>query len=252
MATADVTGNEDTAIPLNITLGNLEPGATQSVLVAGVPTGAMLSAGTDNGDGTWTLTPAQTSGLTITPLQHSDADFQLTVTASSDDGSTVETSGPQTIDVTVDPVADTPNLTVTSTASGTEDGSAQVNIPASILALDGNPGLVVTISNVPSGATLSAGTDNGDGTWTLGSGKLDNLIVEPPAGDASSFTLDISATAPVQENPVNEGFASDAGSFTYSDDTFRGTAAAGLCRRRLERRCGRDRRRTGCPTGRGR
>nr|MDJ0945407.1 cadherin domain-containing protein [Kiloniellales bacterium] len=225
VVTADVTGDEDTGIPLSITLGNLEPGAAQSVLISGVPSGAMLSAGTDNGDGTWTLTPGQTSGLTITPPLHSDADFQLTVTASSDDGSTVETSGPQTIDVTVDPVADTPNLTVTSTASGTEDGSAQVNIPASILALDGNPGLVVTVSNVPSGATLSAGTDNGDGTWTLGSGELANLIVEPPAGDASSFTLDFSATAPVQENPVNEGFGSDAGGFTYADDSFRGTSA---------------------------
>ena len=225
LATADVTGDEDTAIPLSITLGNLEPGAALSVLVSGVPSGATLSAGTDNGDGTWTLTPAETSGLTITPPQHSDADFQLTVTASSDDGSTVETSGPQTIDVTVDPVADTPNLTVTNTASGTEDGSAQVNFPASILALDGNPGLVVTISNVPTGATLSAGTDNGDGTWTLGSGELDNLIIEPPAGDDSNFTLDISATAPVQENPVNESFGADAGSFTYADDSFRGTSA---------------------------
>ena len=30
---------------------------TLPVVVSGVPTGASLSAGTDNGDGTWTLTP---------------------------------------------------------------------------------------------------------------------------------------------------------------------------------------------------
>ena len=227
VTTSAASGDEDTTIPLSITLGNLEPGATQSVLITGVPAGAVLSAGSDNGDGTWTLTPAQLDGLTVTPPQHSDVDFQLTVTAASDDGSTVETSAPQTIDVTLHPVADSPNLTATGTASGSEDGSVQVNAPASILALDGNPGLVVTVSDVPTGATLSAGRDNGDGTWTLGSGQLANLIVTPPAGDASSFTLAFSAIAPAQENPVNQDFSAGAGGFTYTDDAFRGTNQPG-------------------------
>ncbi|MDJ0609183.1 MAG: cadherin domain-containing protein [Kiloniellales bacterium] len=224
VTTGDSTGNEDTAIPLTINLADLEPGATQSVLIAGVPSGATLSAGTDNGDGTWTLTSGELGGLTITPPQHSDDDFQLTVTASSDDGSTVETSAPQTIDVTVDPVADTPNLSATNTASGSQDGAVEVEIPPAIMALDGDPSLSVTISNVPSGATLSAGTDNGDGTWTLVSGELDQLVIEPPAGDDTNFTLNIEANYSGQENPVNDGFASGAGGFTYSDDTFRGTS----------------------------
>ena len=33
--------------------------------------------------------------------------------------------------------------------------------------LDGSESLLVTIGNVPPGAVLSAGTDNGDGTWTF-------------------------------------------------------------------------------------
>ena len=171
------TGDEDTGIPLTVSLTDLEPGATQSVVIAGMPAGAMLSTGTDNGDGTWTLTPGELTGLTITPPQHSDVDFQLTVTGYSDDGSTIVSSPPQNLDVTVDPVADTPNLTVTATASGTEDGSQEVVFPQSILDLDGNPGLAVTISNVPTGATLSSGIDNGDGSWTLGSGELTDLII---------------------------------------------------------------------------
>ena len=32
-----------------------------------LPDGAVLSAGTDNGDGTWTLTPDQLTGLAVTP-----------------------------------------------------------------------------------------------------------------------------------------------------------------------------------------
>ncbi len=59
-----------------------------------MPAGATLSAGTDNGDGSWTLTPAQLTGLTITPPANSDADFTLTVTSTSTDG--VDTA--QTVD----------------------------------------------------------------------------------------------------------------------------------------------------------
>src|SRR6185437_7916323 len=83
---APATGNEDTAIALNIGAALTDTDGSESitnVTIAGVPTGAALSAGTNNGDGTWTLTPAQLSGLTITPPANSDADFNLTVKATS-------------------------------------------------------------------------------------------------------------------------------------------------------------------------
>ncbi len=219
------TGDEDTAIPLSITIGDLEPGATQSVVIGNVPTGATLSAGTDNLDGTWTLTPGELTGLTITPPLHSDADFTLTVTGYSDDGSTVVSSTPENLVVTVDPVADAPNLTVTGTATGTEDGSQHVTFPSSITDIEGNPNFSLTVGNVPTGATLSAGTDNGDGTWTLGAGDLTDLIITPPAGDDTNFTLSLDATADVSSTPINETFDVGAGAFTYADDTFRSTSA---------------------------
>ncbi len=77
------------------------------------------SAGTDNLDGSWTLTPAQLAGLTITPPAHSDSEFQLTVTATATEtnptsgNTTVTTLTAQTsatIDVQVDAVADAPTL----------------------------------------------------------------------------------------------------------------------------------------------
>ncbi len=237
LSTSPVTGDEDTGIPLTISLTDLEPGATQSVVIGAVPTGAVLSAGTDNGDGTWTLTPGELTGLTITPPQHSDVDFQLTATGYSDDGSTIVSSPTETLDVTVDPVADAPNLTVTGTATGTEDGSQHVVMPASISGIEGDPNFSLTIGNVPTGASLSAGTDNGDGTWTLGTGDLTDLIITPPAGDDTNFTLSMSATADVTDTPVSESFDLGAGAFAYADDTFRstsepvyadGTAGAGL------------------------
>ena len=219
------TGDEDTAIALSINIADLEPGATQTVVIGSVPTGATLSAGTDNGDGTWTLTPGELTGLTITPPLHSDADFTLTVTGYSDDGSTVVSSPTENLTVTVDPVADTPNLTVTATATGTEDGSQHVTFPSSITDIEGNPNFSLTIGNVPTGATLSAGTDNGDGTWTLGAGDLTDLIITPPAGDDTNFTLSLDATADATSTAINESFDLGAGAFTYADDTFRSTSA---------------------------
>jgi len=53
------------------------------VTISGVPAGAELSAGTDKGDGTWTLTTANLAGLTVTPAPDSDADFTLSVSATS-------------------------------------------------------------------------------------------------------------------------------------------------------------------------
>jgi hypothetical protein len=79
------SGTEDTAIALTIAsaLVDTDGSETQSIVISGVPSGAVLSAGTDNGDGSWTLTSAQLSGLTITPPLHSDVDFTLTVVATA-------------------------------------------------------------------------------------------------------------------------------------------------------------------------
>ncbi len=120
------------AIALTITssLVDTDSSETLSIAINGVPAGATLSAGTDNLDGSWTLTPAQLAGLTITPPAHSDSEFQLTVTATATESNptsgdtTVTTLSAQTsatIDVQVDAVADAPTLNVTSSAAGDED-----------------------------------------------------------------------------------------------------------------------------------
>ena len=45
----------------------------------------MLSAGIDNGDGSYSLTAADLVGLTLTPTAHSADDFSLTITAHNQD-----------------------------------------------------------------------------------------------------------------------------------------------------------------------
>ena len=191
----DASGTEDGAIALDVSsaLTDIDGSESLSVTISGVPTGASLSAGTDNGNGTWTLTQGQLSGLTITPAADSDADFTLTVTATSTDGDDTASVG-DTIDVTVDAVADAPTLAAAD-ASGTEDGAIALDVSSALTDIDGSESLSVTISGVPTGASLSAGTDNGNGTWTLTQGQLSGLTITPAADSDADFTLTVTATA---------------------------------------------------------
>jgi len=193
----DSSGTEDGPIGLDIaaSIGDLDGSETLSVVISDVPEGAVLSAGTDNGDGSWTLTPEQLEDLTVTPPPDSDADFRLTVKATSTEshgGDSEEVTG--WVDVTVDASADAPTLTVQD-ASGTEDQAISLDITSALTDTDGSESLSITISGVPSGASLSAGTDNGDGSWTLDSGDLSGLTITPPADSDADFTLNVTATS---------------------------------------------------------
>jgi large repetitive protein len=197
LSTSGASGVEDTAIALTIAsaLVDTDGSETQSIVISGVPGGAVLSAGTDNGDGSWTLTSAQLSGLTITPPANSDADFTLTVVATATETNGGDTaSSTSTLAVTVAADADAPNLTA-SAASGTEDTAIALTIASALTDTDGSETQSIVISGVPSGAVLSAGTNNGDGSWTLTSAQLSGLTITPPANSDGDFTLTVVATA---------------------------------------------------------
>ncbi|HBN51067.1 MAG TPA: hypothetical protein DD465_18260, partial [Thalassospira sp.] len=109
--------------------------------------------------------------------------FDLTVTAQSADGSDiVTTTGRITVDVAG--VADAPTLEVSDT-SGSEDSAIALDIDAGLT--DSGEVLTVTISGVPEGAALSAGTDNGDGSWTLSAADLNGLTITPADDFSGSF-----------------------------------------------------------------
>jgi VCBS repeat-containing protein len=197
LVVADASGAEDAPILLSIDVTNTAPYGSelQSVTIAGVPDGAVLSAGTDNGDGTWTLTPAELDGLTITPPANSDADFTLSVTATATDGLTGTTAtSTGVVAVTVADMADTPILAATD-ASGLEDTAIPLDVSAALADMDGSEILSLTIAGVPAGAVLSAGTDNGDGSWTLSPADLPGLHITPTANADGAFTLTVTTTA---------------------------------------------------------
>ncbi len=138
---------------------------------------------TDNGNGTATLTgtPAGTGN------------FPISVTATDASGCT----GSQAYSLVV---ADPP---VPASAPGLTAAPATVCLGVPTLPLSITPELTVTdgsevlgnllISNVPAGATLSAGVDQGSGTWLLTPAQLTGLTITLPAGTLS-FTLSVQAS----------------------------------------------------------
>ena len=119
----------------------------------------------------------------------------------TENGDTAQTIG--TFGVTVSAVADAPTLTVSDASGaglpiapgGTVGAEISLDINPTLVDTDGSETLSITISEVPAGATLSAGTDNGNGSWTLTQGQLAGLTVTPPPGTGADFTLTVTATA---------------------------------------------------------
>ncbi|HZF36175.1 MAG TPA: cadherin-like domain-containing protein [Candidatus Angelobacter sp.] len=227
---APAVGFEDTKIPLSIVCTVPAGYSAQDVTIkiSDVPAGATLSAGTNLGDGAWSLTMAQLTNLKLTPPKNSGVDFDLKVTATGPGGTAT-----MDLPVKVAAVADAPTLSVATPTVVTANGfvrngtshddrlfggagsdtisggggddrivgdraprpsSAPLTISAGLTDLDGSETLSVRVSGVPSQAWLSAGTHNIDGSWTLTAAQLSGLeVLFPP--NTPAFTMTITATA---------------------------------------------------------
>ena len=90
--------------------------------------------------------------------------------------------------------ASPPGLTVTSVSVCAGATVVPLSIDPTLTVTDGSEVLGnLLISGVPAGATLSAGTDQGSGTWLLTPAQLAELTINLPAG-ATSFTLSVQAS----------------------------------------------------------
>ncbi|MCB1507598.1 MAG: tandem-95 repeat protein, partial [Hyphomicrobiaceae bacterium] len=102
--------------------------------------------------------------------------------------------------LTIDPVTDTPTVT-TAPASGAEDATA-IALSISAAVTDASETITaVTISGVTNG-TLSAGTDQGGGVWSLTQAQLTGLSFIPDADFNGTVTLSITATAKDGAAPI--------------------------------------------------
>ncbi|MEM7363078.1 MAG: Ig-like domain-containing protein, partial [Pseudomonadota bacterium] len=201
LVTPTAATDEDVAVSLSVSGAVVDPSETLTFNISGVPIGAVLSGGTDSGGGVWTgITPAEAATLTITPALHSAADFTLTVESQATDDVSTETSDPETIDVTVNAVADVPTMAVVTPATGDEDTAIPLTVTTALVDGDGSETLSIVVTGVITGGTLSAGTDLGGGTWSLTPAQLAGLTLSLPAHVADDFQVEFQATSTEADN----------------------------------------------------
>lgn len=197
----DVIVKEDNSVTVNV-VANAAGSGTQAIALT--MTGInpawgfqSLSGGTYNAaTGTWTVTlPAGQNfngNFKFTPPADSDLDLSnIHVTANvNDPGNGRTATDSDTFDIIVDAVADKPNLSA-SNASGDEGTSVALNISTSVKDVDGSEVIQkLTISGLPTGATLNHGTVSG-GVWTIAQADLADLKVNLPNGSEGTYELTV-------------------------------------------------------------
>ncbi|MEE1656177.1 Ig-like domain-containing protein [Microvirga sp. CF3062] len=200
ISAAPPAGAEDVEIPLELKIGLRDGDGSEivtSVMISKLETGARIEGAgvTDNRDGTWSVDPAHLDSVRVIPPANWIGDLKLTVTATTKEASNGDTrTTSQNVSIRIEAIADAPTLKVTD-ASGREDATVPLNVSAALVDADGSEVLSVVIGNLPEGARLSAGLNNGDGTWTLTPGQLMNLSLIPPANWSGTANLSVLAHA---------------------------------------------------------
>jgi autotransporter-associated beta strand protein len=106
LVVTNVSGGENNPIPLQIqtSLNDTDGSETLSVIIAGVPSDATLSAGINQGGGVWRMTGAEANAVALTKANNNpgNAPFTLTVTATATETSNNDSASvTRTMSVTV-------------------------------------------------------------------------------------------------------------------------------------------------------
>ena len=198
-------GDEDTAIPLTVTasLVDTDGSETLALSVSAIPIGATLSDGLASftasaGSQTVDVTAWNLATLSVLPPAQSDADFNLTLSATSTEAANgFSATVSANLAVTVDPVADAPALVV-APAAGNEDTAIALAIGAALADTDGSESLSVELDALPVGAVLADGTNSftataGNQLVDITGWNLAALTVTPPANGDADFSLTVRA-----------------------------------------------------------
>lgn len=168
--------------------------------IEGLPPGALLSEGTTESRGAWTLPRAALleGRLALRPPPDSDATLHLTLRTEVIDTSATGAQHRRPISARVAlPVArgaDAP-LVMARDAAGEGDRAIALDLAAQLTDLDGSETLSLRLIGVPAGASLSAGRRDADGSWRLAPQELSGLSLTPPRDFSGDIMLRLAATA---------------------------------------------------------
>jgi Ca2+-binding RTX toxin-like protein len=164
--------------------------------------------------------------FTPTPGYNGAASFAYTVS----DGHGGQASS--TVSITVASDGDPAPDLGAAPASGNEDGKIPLGITCTVPAGYNAQGVTITVSGVPSGATLSAGTNLGGGVWSLTMAQLSGLKVTPPKNSGADFHLTVTAASSggstTIDLPVKVAAVADAPTLSVVTPTT--VTAAGIVR----------------------
>ena len=143
-----------------------------------------LVVGAVGSDGTVTVT--------LAPAAHVAGTIGLSFTATDAGG--VEAA--QTLQLVIDPVADTPVVTQLAATPATSGAAIALSLSVEFPDRDGSEIQSVRIGGIPGGVTLNKGTfDTGSGEWVLSPTDLSGLAVLAPAGWSQDLSLSVTAFA---------------------------------------------------------
>ena len=162
-----------------------------SIKIIDFPAQSSFSRGTFNGQ-FWIITSNDFGDVELFLPEHLSGTFVITAEALY-----INTSVGQigTVQFTVQPVPDTPNLDV-NLSPCINSGNLEIVISSSLVDSDGSESLVVAVSGLPIGSQLSVGQVNAEGDY----------ILEP-----ANLKKSITATLPMTFlNTINIGFTATA------------------------------------------
>lgn len=211
--TGPARGVVNTPIPLNV---QLTAPADATVTVTGVPAGATLSAGT-NANGTWTLTPAQVSGLTLTAPTAGTSTLTVRVRAVSGTSTSEQWA---TLTVTVDPAGGGGN---TGGTTGTGGAAVLVGGELRVTGTAGDDTILVKPAADPTKLEVFLnGTSQGTFDLTAITGRV---VVRGLAGN-DKITVDPAVTKPTSlygnmgNDTLGGGSGNDLLAGGWGDDTY--------------------------------
>ncbi|WP_104024787.1 tandem-95 repeat protein [Vibrio hyugaensis] len=215
-----IIGTEDTPVPLDIdaALTDTDGSENLAILIEDVPEGSSLSAGIDNGDGTWSLQSVELEGLKFIPSADFNGDVTLTVNATSTDVDTGTTAtATQDVTIHISPTNDAPEVTGDISAVTAEDNSitlTQEQLLEHAVDIDGDDLSAINLSTNDENATVEM---NEDGSFTITPsenfyGDIEFSYDVTDGEEVVAAGLDLTVT------PVNDAPEPEDQAFTVGED----------------------------------
>lgn len=213
-------------------------GATDVVNITGLPSDANLSAGTNNGGGSWTLTPAQLSGLTLTAGEPSGDlgtpdTVTVTITNPSGQGATLSHAFPLVVNAIPPTVSDS----VIAYQSGDPITETRLQLNSAVDSGDSGNDFInrIVLTGVPTdGTTITSPdatvTNNGGGMYTLSTtghpaSFNPEVDVTTPGATSENFNIGIQAFSDEPNSPELSASTSQNIDVQYEPQSFNPTFA---------------------------